>query len=94
MLVECDTLQKNIDIWSDKVFRLEIPDVYHMVVDETHNPCEFWFTGNKMAIKLMFHNTLKIILYFVTFRVFRLKEFPSITKNHYICFQLPSTVNL
>lgn len=46
-----------------------------------------------MAVKLTFHKTLEIILFFVAFKIFTLKEFPSITENHYVCFQLPFIVN-
>lgn len=65
-----------------------------MVVDETHNACESQFASNKMAIKFTFHKTLEIILFFVISRIFSLKEFPSITEYHCICFQLPCTGNL
>lgn len=77
-----------------KFFKLKFLGVYHMVVDETHNPCESRFNSSKMTIKLTFHKTLDIILFFVIFKIFRLKEFPSITENNSICFQLPCTVSL
>lgn len=32
-------VQKNADVWSEKVFNLEILDVNHMVKNETYNPC-------------------------------------------------------